>query len=118
MVDVNSRFSDRSDVSSSIYSPATHRDSSSATVYDDEDADIDDAAPKSYVEEEDDDASVYPSEDKTAGRRTMYFVEHGELDENGDEVVMAGNHYWGGHEVPPPLPPLPPMPTRPGPGYF
>ncbi|KAG8215843.1 hypothetical protein J3R82DRAFT_7786 [Butyriboletus roseoflavus] len=117
-MDVNSQFSDRSDVSSSIYSPMTHRDSSSATTYDDDDADVDDAAPKSYVDEEDDDASVYPSEDKTAGRRTMYLVEHGELEEDGDEAVMAGNHYWGGNEMPPPLPPLPPMPTRPGPGYF
>ena len=48
----------------------------------------------------------------------MYFVEHGELGESGDEVVIAGSHYWGPHGMPPPVPPLPPMPTRPGPGYF
>ena len=97
-----------------------HRDNGSVTIHDDDDTDVDDAAPKSYVDE-DDDASVYPSDDKTAGRRTMYLVEHGELDENGDEIVIAGSHYWAGHEVPPPLPPLPPLPpmrTRPGPGYF
>ncbi|KAH0835697.1 hypothetical protein J3R83DRAFT_9473 [Lanmaoa asiatica] len=116
--DVKSQFSDRSEVSSSIYSPTMHRDNSSVTTYDDDGADVDDTAPKSCVDEDEDDASMYPSDDKTAGRRTMYLVEHGELDENGDEIVIAGSHYWSGHEVPPPLPPLPPMPTRPGPGYF
>ena len=116
-MDLKSQFSDRSDVSSSIYSQTMHRGNYSVTTYDDDDADVDDAAPKSSVDE-DDDVSVYPSDDKTAGRRTMYLVEHGELDENGDEVVIAGSHYWAGHEVPPPLPPLPPLPTRPGPGYF
>lgn len=57
----------------------------------------------------DDDASFYPSDEKTAGRRTMYLVENGQADE--DEVVIAGSHYWGGE-------PYPPLPTRPGPGYF
>ncbi|KAF8556672.1 hypothetical protein OG21DRAFT_1482880 [Imleria badia] len=116
-MDLKSRFSDRSDVNSSVYSPMMRRDNGSIITFDDDDADVDDAAPKSCVDE-DDDVSVYPSDDKTAGRRTMYLVEHGGLDENGDEVVINGSHYWGGHEVPPPLPPLPPMPNRPGPGYF
>lgn len=115
-MDLQSQFSGQSDVSSSIYSPTTHRDSSSITTYDGDDADVEDTAPKSCVD--DDDASVYPSDDKTAGRRTMYLVEHGGLDESGDEIVITGSRYWGDHEVPPPLPPLPPMPTRPGPGYF
>jgi len=60
---------------------------------------------------------MYLSDDKTDGRRTMYLMEHGELDEDGDEIVIAGSHYWG-DEAPPPVPPLPRMPTRPGPGYF
>lgn len=94
------------------------RDSSSATTCDDDDADVGDVVPKSCVDEGDDDASVYPPEDKTAGRRTMYLIDHGELDENGDEIVTAERLYWSGHEVPPPLPPLPRLPTRPGPGYF
>lgn len=116
LTDFRSQFSGRSDISSSIYSPRTHRDSSSVTTYDD--ADADDGVPKSCVDEEDDDASVYTSDDKTAGRRTMYLVEHGELDENSDEIVIGGSRYWGDHQAPPPLPPLPPFATRPGPGYF
>ena len=92
-----------------------NRDSGSVITYDDND--LDDVAPKSFVDD-DDDASVYTSDDKTAGRRTMYLMEHGEQGENEDEIVIAGSHYWGGHQVPPPLPPLPPMPIRPGPGYF
>ena len=95
-----------------------HRESSSVTTYDAEDVDVEDATPKSGVDQEDDDASMYPSEDKTAGRRTMYLLENGGLDENGDEIVIAGSRYWDGPEVPPPVPPLPPMPIRPGPGYF
>lgn len=116
-MDLKSRFSDRSEVSLSVYSPIMHRDNGSVTTFDDDDADVDDAAPKSCVDE-DDDVSVYPPDDKTAGRRTMYLVEHGEIDESGEDIVIAGSHYWGGHEVPPPLPPLPPMLNRPGPGYF
>ncbi|KAF8130562.1 hypothetical protein EV363DRAFT_1431856 [Boletus edulis] len=117
-MDLKSHFSDRSDVNLSVYSPMMmHRDGGSVTTFDADDTDIDDVAPKSCIDG-DDDASVYTSDDKTAGRRTMYLVEHGELNENGDEIVIAGSHYWGGYEMPPPLPPLPPMPTRPGPGYF
>ncbi|KAI9570101.1 hypothetical protein HD554DRAFT_2246956 [Boletus coccyginus] len=116
---VKSQLSDRSDVSSSIYSQTMHRDSGSVITYDDDNADVDDVAPKCFVDDDDDDdASVYTSDDKTAGRRTMYLMEHGELGENGNETVVAESHYWGGHQVPPPLPPLPPMPIRPGPGYF
>ncbi|KAG9312655.1 hypothetical protein JVU11DRAFT_7071 [Chiua virens] len=117
-IDLQSQISDRSDNSSSVYSPPIHRDSSSVTTCDDDDADVDDVAPKSFVDVEDDDASMYPSDDKTAGRRTMYLLDHGELDESGDEIVINGSRYWDNSEVPPPVPPLPPMPTRPGPGYF
>ena len=116
-MDLQSRSSGPSDKSSSIYASTMPQDSSSVSTYDDNDADVEDAAPKSCFDDEDD-ASMYPSDDKTAGRRTMYLVEHGELDENGDEIVINGSRYWGGHEAPPPVPPLPPMPLRPGPGYF
>ncbi|KAG2346047.1 hypothetical protein BDR05DRAFT_997594 [Suillus weaverae] len=38
-------------------------------------------------DEKDDDTSFYPSDEKTAGRRTMYLVENGQaLDEDGDVV--------------------------------
>ncbi|KIJ19401.1 hypothetical protein PAXINDRAFT_7887 [Paxillus involutus ATCC 200175] len=105
-----SRFSDRSEASLSVYPPTTRRDSASA--YDD-DADVEEAdTRKSAFDEDDDDASVYTSEDKTAGRRTMYLVESGAVDENGDEIVIAGSQYWHGGHVHPPLP------TRPRPGYF
>jgi len=72
-----------------------------ASADDDEvDADVDE-----------DDASFYPSDEKTAGRRTMYLVENGQVDEAGDEIVIAGSHYWEKE-------PYPPLPARPGPGYF
>ncbi|KAF9220598.1 hypothetical protein BS17DRAFT_308002 [Gyrodon lividus] len=104
-----SRFSDRSEASLSVYPPTTHRDSASA--YDDEDADVEEVSTnKSVFDEEDDDASVYTSEDKTAGRRTMYLVEHGD-DETGDEIVIAGSQYWSGHVHPP-------LPVQPRPGFF
>jgi hypothetical protein len=108
-----SRFSDRSEISSSIYPPTTHRDSASVSAYDDEDADVEEVGTnKSAIDEDDSDASVYPSDDKTAGRRTMYLMEHGAVDETDDEVVIAGNQFWSEGRVHPPLP------TRPGPGFF
>ncbi|KIK77347.1 hypothetical protein PAXRUDRAFT_835010 [Paxillus rubicundulus Ve08.2h10] len=105
-----SRFSDRSEASLSVYPPTTRLDSASA--YDD-DADVEEVdGRKSAFDEEADDASVYTSEDKTAGRRTMYLVESGAVDENGDEIVIAGSQYWHGGHVHPPLP------THPRPGFF
>ncbi|KAF9236768.1 hypothetical protein BU15DRAFT_76594 [Melanogaster broomeanus] len=108
-----SRFSDRSEISLSIYPPTTHRDSASVSAYDDDDADVDEVGTnKSAIDEADDDASVYPSDDKTAGRRTMYLMEHGESEENENEIVITGSQYWSEGRVHPPLP------TRPGPGFF
>ncbi|KIJ67317.1 hypothetical protein HYDPIDRAFT_25783 [Hydnomerulius pinastri MD-312] len=109
-----SRFSDRSEASLSVY-PPTSRDSASA--YDD-DADVEELGKSGAADEDDDDASFYPSDEKTAGRRTMYLVEHGQVDENGDEIIIGGSQYWHGGHSHPPLPPLPPLPTHPGPGYF
>ncbi|KAG2155285.1 uncharacterized protein EDB93DRAFT_1247766 [Suillus bovinus] len=74
----------RSDISASVY------DERSSTH--DEDGGND---PKGAHadDEDDDDASLYPSDEKTAGRRTMYLVENGQaLEEDGDVF-------------PPPLPP-------------
>lgn len=73
------------------------------------DADVEGSGRDGTEADVDDDASYYPSDEKTAGRRTMYLVENGQADE--DEIVIAGSHYWGGE-------PYPPLPARPGPGYF
>ncbi|KAG6337182.1 hypothetical protein ID866_1896 [Astraeus odoratus] len=78
---------------------------------DDDEADADVEEVSKEVEADDDDASCYPSDEKTAGRRTMYLVENGQVDECGDEVVVAGSHYWGRE-------PCPPLPTRSRQGYF
>lgn len=75
----------------------------------DVDADVEGSGRDGTEADVDDDASYYPSDEKTAGRRTMYLVENGQADE--DEIVIAGSHYWGGE-------PYPPLPARPGPGYF
>ncbi|KAI6095016.1 hypothetical protein EDD16DRAFT_1721177 [Pisolithus croceorrhizus] len=75
----------------------------------DVDADVEGSGRDGTEADVDDDASYYPSDEKTAGRRTMYLVENGQAD--GDEIVIAGSHYWGGE-------PYPPLPARPGPGYF
>lgn len=72
-----------------------------------------------------DDASCYPSDEKTAGRRTMYLLEQGHVDDNGDTVVMAGSRFWGGtsNANSPRIgtgmnASLPPMPVRPRRRYF
>lgn len=75
----------------------------------DVDADVEGSGRDGTEADVDDDASYYPSDEKTAGRRTMYLVENGQADE--DEIVIAGSHYWGSE-------PYPPLPARPGPGYF
>lgn len=73
----------RSDVSASVY------DERSST-YDEERAN--DPKGAQADNEDGDDASFYPSDEKTAGRLTMYLVENGQgLDEDGDVL-------------PPPLP--------------
>ncbi|KIM51708.1 hypothetical protein SCLCIDRAFT_12066 [Scleroderma citrinum Foug A] len=83
-----------------------------STDDDDADANVEEACKEGAdADVDEDDASYYPSDEKTAGRRTMYLVEHGQVDEAGDEIVIAGSHYWGKE-------PYPPLPTRPGPGYF
>lgn len=74
----------RSEISASVY------DERSST-YDEERGNDPNGAQAN--DEKDDDASFYPSDEKTAGRRTMYLVENGQaLDEDGDVF-------------PPPLPP-------------
>lgn len=76
----------RSDVSASVY------DERSST-YDEEGGN--DPKGAQADGEDGDDASFYPSDEKTAGRLTMYLVENGQgLDEDGDGDVF-----------PPPLPP-------------
>ncbi|KAG1820033.1 hypothetical protein EV424DRAFT_902399 [Suillus variegatus] len=74
----------RSDISASVY------DERSST-YDEEGGK--DPKGTQADDEDEDEASIYPSDEKTAGRRTMYLVENGQaLDEDGDVF-------------PPPLPP-------------
>jgi hypothetical protein len=76
----------RSDVSASVY------DERSST-YDEEGGN--DPKGAQADGEDGDDASFYPSDEKTAGRLTMYLIENGQaLDEDGDGDVF-----------PPPLPP-------------
>ena len=88
---VSSVLDTQSEISASIY------DENSSTY--DEEVGIDPGGAQADDEDEDD-ASLYPSEEKTAGRRTMYLVENG--------------HTLDGEDVfPPPLPPL----RRTG-GYF
>jgi len=53
----------------------------SASVYDDSSAYDEEAGNDlkgAQADDEDDDASFYPSDEKTAGRRTMYLVENGQ----------------------------------------
>ena len=79
---------------------------------DDANADVEEVCKEgAEADVDEDDASFYPSDEKTAGRRTMYLVEHGQVDEGGDEIVIAGSHYFDKE-------PYPPLPTRPGAGYF
>lgn len=67
----------RSDVSVSVY------DERSSTYNEEGGND-----PKSA--QTDDDASFYPSDEQTAGRRTMYLVENGQaLEEDGDVFPPA-----------------------------
>lgn len=80
----SSMIDTRSEISASVY------DERSST-YDEEGGNDPNGAQAN--DEKDDDASFYPSDEKTAGRRTMYLVENGQaLDEDGDVF-------------PPPLPP-------------
>ncbi|KAL4071914.1 hypothetical protein J3A83DRAFT_4516096 [Scleroderma citrinum] len=101
-----SRFSD---ASVGIYS----RLGRVSTDDDDADADVEEVGKEeTEADVDEDDASYYPSDERTAGRRTMYLVENGQAVESGDDIVIAGSHYWGKE-------PYPPLPTaRPGPGYF
>lgn len=72
----SSMIDTRSDVSASVY------DERSST-YDEEGGN--DPKGTQADDEVGDDASVYPSDEKTAGRLTMYLVENGQaLDEDGD----------------------------------
>lgn len=70
----------------------------SASVYDERSSTYDEEGGKDPKgaqadDEDEDEASIYPSDEQTAGRRTMYLVENGQaLDEDGDVF-------------PPPLPP-------------
>lgn len=83
----SSMLDTRSDVSASVY------DERSST-YNEEGGN--DPKGAQADDEGDDDASFYPSDEQTAGRRTMYLVENGRgLDEDGDGDVF-----------PPALPPL------------
>lgn len=71
----------RSDVSASVY------DERSST-YNEEGGN--DAKGAQADDEGDDDASFYPSDEQTAGRRTMYLVENGRgMDEDGDVFPPA-----------------------------
>lgn len=102
------RFSSRSETSygkqitaSITYAPSHSsmidtRSNVSASVYDERSSTYDEGGhdPKgAQADDEDgDDASFYPSDEKTAGRLTMYLVENGQaMDEDGDVL-------------PPPLP--------------
>lgn len=82
----------RSDISTSVY------DDSSSTY--DEEAGNDPKDAQADDEDNGDDASLYPSDEKTAGRRTMYLVENGHALDEGAEDAFP-----------------PPLPRRTG-GYF
>ncbi|KAJ8597278.1 hypothetical protein M405DRAFT_877041 [Rhizopogon salebrosus TDB-379] len=88
---VSSVLDTQSEISASIY------DENSSTY--DEEVGIDPGGAQADDEDEDD-SSLYPSDEKTAGRRTMYLVENGHTLDSEDVF-------------PPPLPPL----RRTG-GYF